>query len=113
MAVALRAQEALCILECHLDRSGRFLGRASSLHPSLPGGPRRGSIPQLQYRPQGPYPTSDWASKPDGLQGQGPRKGRAQAGATQHPQGRVRTSLLPQPWVVGLAGVSARPEGCC
>lgn len=33
----------MCILECHLDRSGRFLDRASSLHTLPPtGGPRQG-----------------------------------------------------------------------
>lgn len=31
---------ALCIVECHLDRSGRFLDRASYRYHSLPGEPR-------------------------------------------------------------------------
>lgn len=32
----------MCVLECHLNRSGKFLDRASSLYPSLPGELRMG-----------------------------------------------------------------------
>lgn len=43
MAGALyELKEALCILECYLDRSGRFLDRASTFYPLPPRKPQAG-----------------------------------------------------------------------
>lgn len=64
MAVA-QGGLALAMLECHPDRSGRFLDRAGSLRPCLPERPGGDGVPRLECRPQTFSPTSNWASQPE------------------------------------------------
>lgn len=64
---------ALGMLECHPDRSGRFLDGASLLHPASPESPREDGVPRLECRPQTFSPTSNWASQPEETRAKGSR----------------------------------------
>lgn len=95
-------------LECHLDRSGRFLERASS-RPSLPGSPGRRKVPRLEYRLRTSSCTPDWASHSVELLHPGEPGPRGLDPATQ--QGWQALLALSLPWPKGPAeGWPAWPQ---
>ena len=86
-----------CVVECHPDRSGRFLDRASLSAPPSQESPGGDGVPRVECRPCTFTATSNWASQPDGLQDQGEIRAKgagqtARSGPSQN-----------QPWDVILA----------